>query len=190
VTIKLSERVPYSDTIWADWLKELAQLVERGQEENCCLREELARIAKSILRGEIGEPQPCAEVVYEPQDYDEAMSLCKGWRRLPENYPFRPLLWELRNSEGTCTCDVRGHLPPWETKRWPDLLKEMNEIDCSSGKSLDFSLTWNAYSLKWLCSSSVYPFLRQFDEESFGGAVCGAYLRLKGHKDWADRLCQ
>ena len=188
MTTKLSERVPYTDTLWANWLKELAQLVERGQEENCCLREELARIAKSILRGEIGEPQTCAEVVYEPQDYDEAVSLCKGWRRLPEDYPFRPLLWELRNSEGTCTCDVRGHLPPWETIMWPDLLKEMNE-PCS-GESPDFYLTWSANNLKWLCSSAIHPFLRQFDKESFGGAVCGAYLRLKGHKDWADRLCR
>lgn len=157
------------------------QTVECLRKENRCLREKLYQIQELVrmTRQEVS----VEESEYEPETYDEAIALCKGWKHSACAI-VEGLRWK-------STLGYTFAVPPrWETKRWPDLLKEMNEIDCSSGKSLDFSLTWNAYSLKWLCISSVYPFVRQFDKDGVGGAVCGAYLRLKGHKDWADRLCK
>jgi len=139
------------------------QTVECLREENRCLREKLYQV-QELVRMERQEVQ-VEESEYEPQNYDEAIALCKEWKRCRQP-------------------------PQWESILWPDLLREMNKIDCNSEESPNFYLTWSADNLKWLCRSSIYPLLRQFDKESFGGAVCGAYLRLKGHKDWADWLCK
>ena len=153
------------------------------REENRCLREKLYQI-QELMHMERQEVS-VGKWKYEPSTYDEAIALSKGWTiGTVDRGNIGKIYWRAPRNSVPCK------LLEWEAQFWPDLIKEMNEINCSSGESLDFSLTWNAYSLKWLCSSSVYPFLRQFDEESFGGAVCGAYLRLKGHKDWADRLCK
>jgi len=157
------------------------QTIECLRKENRCLREKLYQV-QELVRMERKEVQ-IEESKYEPQTYDEAIALCKGWKHSA-----------CAIVEGLRWKGPSGHtfmVPPrWQSTLWPDLLREMNEIDRSSGNSLDFSLTWNAYNLKWLCISSVSLFLRQFDKDSVGGAVCGTYLRFKGHRDWADRLCR
>lgn len=176
---KLSERVPewcgdvrdlkYGVEI-GDWLKELAlcfeALDQREQKESRYVRKELTRIWQNSEYTQ--EPKP----KYEPQTYDEAIALIKGWKRCVIG---DAIYWE--NSEAVFPRGFYGDcLISWEKNKWSDLWKEMSAEDYP-GHLYYHKNVWILYY------SSGYS-----EESTPGRVVCKAYLVYKGHPDWAERL--
>lgn len=168
---KLSERLPspsYDRSIqgWRDWLKELAEYVEFIER-----RDRLAyRDLRKRLDG-ISKPVQEAESEYEPRTYDEAIALCKGWKR---SVIGSFVCWE--NPKWTIK-GIYGHqLTSWEKDKWPELWKELNKTKRNG--HLYF------YSDRWLYDFTFVS----YRESTSGRVVCKAYLDYKGHADWAERL--
>lgn len=167
---KLSERIPRENpdySVWADWLQELAEYVEYLE------KQQLILISKSI-------EEPKSE--YEPQTYDEAIALCKGWKRcVMDGF----VHWETAkgawwiidpNDEvGFCEADYENYNFSWERDKWPDLWKEMIMEDCPG--YLYFQED------KW-----ILYFPSRHQDSTPGRVVCQAYLVYKGHPEWAERL--
>jgi len=109
---KLSKQLPefFSFTrsnwsAWGKWLKELAEYVEFIDRREQGLREEATYKKKFEATYAFA---PVIQKEYEPQTYDEAIGLCKGWPRTAFGY------------------DIS-----WERDNWPELWKEMSrKYDC------------------------------------------------------------
>lgn len=155
------------------WLKELAQWTENiyphNFEENRYICRELMRIAKVILKAEVDEPPPCGE--YEPQTYDEAIALIKGWERCVVDGSVH---WNKTYEFGS-TVDMSVPVI-WEKVYWPNLWKEMSTED-HPGHLYFHKNVWVLYY------SSGYS-----KDSTPGRVVCQSYLVYKGHADWAERL--
>ena len=181
---KLSERMPdtnYDRQIGgrSAWLKELAEYVEfidgRAQVTNSHLREQLNRLLDSTQEEK-------EEAEYEPQTYDEAIALCKGWKRCVVDMFVH---WETpkgawwmidpNDNIGFCEADYENYNFSWERDKWPELWKEMTTEDCFG--HLYFQED------RW-----VLYFPTRYEDSTPGRVVCKAYLVYKGHSDWAERL--
>lgn len=161
---KLSRRVPniIGQSI-ADWLKELAEYVEFIDRREEGLREEAAWKKKTQKVG----------LEYEPQTYDEAIALIKGWKRYPETGLAR---WESPSGDrvvfdfGKCSAS-------WENHKWPELWKEMVEALHRGSMYL--------YENEWTFNLPAY---QRYRDSTPGRVVCQAYLYYRNRRDWAERL--
>lgn len=148
----------------------LTQTVKYLQEENRWIREKLDQAL------EIPQEVQVEESVYEPQTYDEAIALCKDWRRcVVDDF----VHWETPSKDiwRVSVLDRFSlHLASWENNRWPELWKEMLEDE----KGRYLYLTDGRWVLNCL-------FMIRSDSTP-GRVVCQTYLHYKGHTDWAERL--
>ena len=168
---KLSERVPdtMSRAKLRSWLKELAEYVE--------FIDNRVRMEGRYLC--IHRTSSPTELEYEPQTYDEAIALIKGWKRCVVGSFVH---WETPTGNHVIFRDERIHefyihADSWEWDRWPELWKEMVEAKIRR-------LYLSEVSGKWVfhLHSVVYT------DSTPGRVVCKAYLVYKGHADWAERL--
>jgi len=139
-----------------EWLKKLAEYVEFIDRREQGLREEAAWKKKTEKAG----------IEYEPQTYDEAIALCKGWPRAAFGY------------------DIS-----WEKDKWPELWKEMIEARCKGILYLDedsWVFSFPSYLHKDVMMSAFPSF--KFRGSTPGRAVCRTYICCQGHADWAERL--
>ena len=128
-------------------------------------------LRKFCLQGANSEYIQKGKPKYEPQTYDEAIALIKGWKRYPETGLAR---WESPSGDrvvfdfGKCSAS-------WEKHKWPELWKEMTTENCPGHLYLQRDM-WVLY------------FFSRCEESTPGRVVCQAYLVYKGHADWAKRL--
>jgi len=158
---KLSERIPnMHNEFLENWLKELAQDVEKQ-----------------------GDAIKARQEEYEPQTYDEAIALIKGWKRcVADDYfvhwetPSRDWVLIGRDVAVSDEYTYDACIVSWEKDKWPELWKEMEE----DGKGRYLYLT----NGKWILNCL---FMVRRDSTP-GRVVCQAYLSYKDHADWAERL--
>ena len=173
IETKLSERMPDTNYVagLGEWLKELAEYVEFTDRRD--------RLAYRDLRERVSVP---AQEEYQPQTYDEAIALCKGWKRcVVDGF----VHWETptgawwmidpNDEVGFCEADYENYNFSWERHKWPDLWKEMVEDGCVGHLYL--------YKGKWTLTLPG-----RHEDSTPGRVVCKAYLVYKGHPDWAERL--
>ena len=148
----------------------LTQNVKYLREENRCLREKLYQAL------EISQEMQVEEAVYEPQTYDEAVALCRGWKRCVDESYF--ICW--KTPKGVWPPTTYSNVVPfsWEKDKWPGLWKEMLKEGCLR------KLYLSEISDEWVfnLSSVIYT------DSTPGRVVCQVYLIYKGHPDWAERL--
>ena len=188
---KLSERIPspkdapFTAWDWKDWLKELAEYVEfidrRDRLAYRSLREQLSNapyyVHRSFLKFDTSGPDQKDDVEYEPQTYDEAIALCKGWRRSVVDGSVHWKKTFKGGSTGSCCNSVPAS---WEKECWPELWKEIPEVRRSGWLFLSKNNRWIA-NLRYIRSA-------RYNDSTPGRVVCQAYLVYKGHADWAERL--
>ena len=180
---KLSERVPdpnYGQSFkeWRarlrGWLKELAESVEFIDRRD--------RLAYRSLREQLSEPDQKEKVKYEPQTYDEAIALIKGWKRCVASDYF--VHWETLTGDwvligrDVAVDDQSTYdacIVSWEKDKWPDLWKEMVKDGCKGHLYL--------YKNRWTLNLPG-----RYEDSTPGRVVCQAYLCFKNHRDWAERL--
>lgn len=173
MTKKLSERVPMmQNEFLGNWLKELAEYVEFIDRREQGLREEVARKKKTKE----------AQKEYEPQTYDEAIALIKGWKRCVVDMFVhwetpKGAWWVIDTNDeiGFCEADYENYNFSWERDKWPELWKEMS-TDSNCGHLYYYKNEWVLY------------FPVKYKDSTPGRVVCKAYLVYKGHADWAERL--
>ena len=178
---KLSERVPdpsFGSLLeWRvrlrSWLKELAEVVEfidRREQFDICHPHK-----------QFSEP---TQEEYQPQTYDEAIALCKGWKRCVMDgfvhwETSKGAWWVIDPNDkvGFCEADYENYNFSWERNQWPDLWKEMIEAKIRHLYLSEISDEW-VFNL----DSRIYT------DSTPGRVVCQVYLVYKGHADWAERL--
>ena len=147
----------------------LTRTVKYLQEENRCLREKLYQVLEIPQEVQVEEP------VYEPQTYDEAIALCKDWRRcVVDDF----VHWETPRKDiwRVSVLDRFSlHLASWENNRWPELWKEMVK-DRYPGHLGFCEDEW------------IFKALIRHRDSTPGRVVCQAYLYYRNHRNWAERL--
>ena len=176
---KLSERVPTMlSEFFGDWLKELAEYVEFIDRRD--------RLAYRSLREQLSKPDQRDDVEYEPQTYDEAIALCKGWKRCVNEFGL--VHWETPTGAwwvidpndriGFCEADYENYNLSWERNKWPELWRELVGAEITNLYLSEISENTWVFNL----DSTIYT------DSTPGRVVCQIYLRFKGHVDWAERL--
>lgn len=177
---KLSERIPntsFDQPVheWRKklrgWLKELAEYVEFIDRRD--------RLAYRDLRERTSETPQKVELEYEPQTYDEAIALCKSWRRYVDGTGrvqwITPDGVRMEDSYSIKDQCVDGFIS-WERDKWPELWKEM--VEAKYRGYLCF------YENEW--KLNVQSIVHK--DSTPGRVVCQAYIVFKGRVDWARRL--